>query len=30
MFMPADNIELELRELELEGVDWIYLAQDID
>jgi len=30
MYMSTDNIKLELKELELEGVDWIYVAEDID
>jgi hypothetical protein len=25
-----DNIKIDLREIELEGVDWIHLAQDRD
>jgi hypothetical protein len=25
-----DNIKMELKEIEFGGVDWIYLAQDMD
>ena len=28
--MSTDNIKLELREVELEGANWIYVAEDID
>ena len=30
MYMSTDNIKLELKEVELEGVDYIYVAQDRD
>ena len=28
MYMSTDNIELELKLVELEGADWICVAQD--
>ena len=28
--MSTDNIKLELKEVELESADWIYVAEDID
>jgi len=28
--MSTDNINLELEEVQLEGADWIYVAQDRD
>ena len=30
IYMSTDNINLELKEVEMEGVDWIYMAQDRD
>jgi len=28
--MSTDNIKLELKKIELEGADWIFVAQDTD
>jgi hypothetical protein len=28
--MSTDSINMELKEVELEGADWIYVAQDRD
>ena len=30
MYMLTDIINLELKEVELKGVDWIYVAEDRD
>jgi len=30
MYMSTDNINLELKDVQLEGSDWIYVAQDRD
>ena len=30
MYMSTDNIKLELKKIELEGPDWIFVAQDTD
>ena len=30
MYMSTDNSKLELKEVELEGADWIYVAEGID
>jgi len=30
MYMSTDNIEVEVNEVELDGVDWIIVAQDRD
>jgi len=30
MYMSTDNIEVEVNEVELDGVDWIVMAKDRD